>query len=113
MENEGVLGVSEQEIKDFIPTGFDVLCAGFPCQPFSLAGVSARTSLNREHGFGDKTQGTLFFDIMQIVRMRHPKVLFLENVRNLVNHDRGRTFQIIKESIEAEGYSFNHSILYG
>ena len=103
--------ITQQEIKDFIPTGFDVLCAGFPCQPFSLAGVSARTSLNREHGFGDKTQGTLFFDIMQIVRMRHPKVLFLENVRNLVNHDRGRTFQIIKESIEAEGYSFNHSII--
>ena len=103
--------ITKEETKAAIPETFDVLCGGFPCQPFSLAGVSARTSLNKKHGFADKTQGTLFFDIMQIVRRHHPKVLFLENVKNLVNHDEGRTFKVIKESIESEGYSFNYSVI--
>lgn len=88
----------------------DVLCAGFPCQPFSLAGVSARTSLNTAHGFACETQGTLFFDIIRIVKEKRPKVLFLENVKNLVNHDKGNTFSIIKESIEALGYSFAYKV---
>ena len=103
--------ITKDSTKAAIPHDFDVLCAGFPCQPFSLAGVSARVSLNKKHGFADKTQGTLFFDIMQIVRRHHPKVLFLENVRNLVNHDGGRTFSIIKETIEREGYSFNYRVI--
>ncbi len=103
--------ITKEETKAAIPETFDVLCGGFPCQPFSLAGVSARTSLNKKHGFEDKTQGTLFFDIMQIVRRHHPKVLFLENVKNLVNHDEGRTFKVIKESIESEGYSFNYRVI--
>ena len=103
--------ITKEATKAAIPETFDVLCGGFPCQPFSLAGVSARTSLNKKHGFEDKTQGTLFFDIMQIVRRHHPKVLFLENVKNLVNHDEGRTFKVIKESIEAEGYSFNYRVI--
>ena len=103
--------ITKDETKAAIPETFDVLCGGFPCQPFSLAGVSARTSLNKKHGFEDKTQGTLFFDIMQIVRRHHPKVLFLENVKNLVNHDEGRTFKVIKESIESEGYSFNYRVI--
>ena len=81
---------------------FDVLCGGFPCQAFSNAGL--------KKGFDD-TRGTLFFDIMQIVRMRKPKVLFLENVRNLVGHDGGKTFKVIKESIESEGYSFNYKVI--
>lgn len=103
--------ITKESTKAAIPRDFDVLCAGFPCQPFSLAGVSARMSLNKKHGFEDKTQGTLFFDIIQIVRTHRPKVLFLENVRNLVNHDEGRTFQVIKESIEHEGYSFTYSVI--
>lgn len=103
--------ITKEETKAAIPEYFDVLCGGFPCQPFSLAGVSARTSLNKKHGFEDKTQGTLFFDIMQIVRKHHPKVLFLENVKNLVNHDEGKTFKVIKEAIEAEGYSFNYRVI--
>lgn len=103
--------ITKPETKAAIPEKFDVLCGGFPCQPFSLAGVSARTSLNKKHGFQDKTQGTLFFDIMQIVRRHRPKVLFLENVKNLVSHDHGRTFRIIKDSIEAEGYSFNYRVI--
>lgn len=103
--------ITKEATKSAIPHVFDVLCAGFPCQPFSLAGVSARVSLNKKHGFADKTQGTLFFDIIQIVRKHHPKVLFLENVRNLVNHDGGRTFRVIKETIESEGYSFNYRVI--
>ena len=103
--------ITKNSTKAAIPRAFDVLCAGFPCQPFSLAGVSARVSLNKKHGFADKTQGTLFFDIIQVVRAHHPKVLFLENVRNLVNHDEGRTFKIIKEAIEQEGYSFNYRVI--
>ena len=103
--------ITKDSTKAAIPRSFDVLCAGFPCQPFSLAGVSARVSLNKQHGFADKTQGTLFFDIIQIVRKHHPKVLFLENVRNLVNHDGGRTFRVIKETIESAGYSFNYRVI--
>ncbi|MDD4025737.1 MAG: DNA (cytosine-5-)-methyltransferase [Kiritimatiellae bacterium] len=95
---------------DCIPD-HDVLCAGFPCQPFSLAGVSARTAINRPNGFQCETQGTLFFDIVRIMRKKKPKVLFLENVKNLVNHDKGRTFKIIREAIEAEGYSFKYKII--
>ena len=103
--------ITQESTKAAIPQNFDVLCAGFPCQPYSLSGVSARVSLNKQHGFADKTQGTLFFDIIQIVKTHHPKVLFLENVRNLVNHDEGRTFRIIKETIEHEGYSFNYQVI--
>ena len=103
--------ITRQEIKDMIPDGFDVLCAGFPCQPFSLAGVSARKSLKKEHGFACKTQGTLFFDVMQIAKVKRPKVLFLENVRNLVNHDKGRTFAVIEESVRELGYSFHSAVI--
>lgn len=84
----------------------DVLLAGFPCQPFSNAGVSARNSVGKKHGFLCETQGTLFFDVMRIVDERRPKVVFLENVRNLERHDKGRTFQTIKDTIEKSGYSF-------
>ena len=103
--------IRPQTTKDKIPEGFDVLCAGFPCQPFSLAGVSARNSMHRAHGFDDETQGTLFFDVLQIIRQRRPKVVFLENVRNLVNHDGGRTFDVIRQSIENEGYSFSYKLI--
>ena len=89
----------------------DILCAGFPCQPFSLAGVSARNSLNTAHGFACETQGTLFFDIARIIKAKRPKVAFLENVKNLVNHDQGKTFSTIKNTIESLGYSFSYKLI--
>lgn len=103
--------ITKEETKACIPSGFDVLCAGFPCQPFSLAGVSARKSLKKEHGFECKTQGTLFFDVMEIICAKRPRVVFLENVRNLINHDKGQTFSTIQESIRAEGYSFHWALI--
>lgn len=89
----------------------DVLCAGFPCQPFSLAGVSARNFRNTAHGFDCTTQGTLFFEIERILREKRPKIAFLENVRNLVNHDGGQTFAVIKETIRSLGYSFSYKLI--
>jgi len=103
--------IRPQATKDCIPQHFDVLCAGFPCQPFSLAGVSARNAAHRAHGFNDEAQGTLFFDVLQIIRQRYPLVVFLENVKNLVSHDGGRTFDVIRRSIENEGYSFSYKLI--
>lgn len=83
----------------------DVLLAGFPCQPFSIAGVSKKNSLGRVHGFECKTQGTLFFDVARIIHEKRPKAFLLENVKNLMSHDKGRTFQVIKETLQDElGY---------
>lgn len=82
----------------------DILCGGFPCQPFSLAGVSKKQSLGRAHGFQDELQGNLFFSIMSIVDKKRPKVLFLENVKNLKSHDKGNTWQVIKNEIEKRKY---------
>ena len=82
---------------------FDILCAGFPCQPFSQAGF--------KKGFSD-IRGTLFFDIAEIIRVKKPKAFFLENVRRLYSHDEGRTFETIKETLTEElGYSFHHAIV--
>jgi DNA-methyltransferase (dcm) len=89
----------------------DVLLAGFPCQPFSHAGVSARSSIGLKHGFECDTQGTLFFDIIRIALEKKPKILFLENVRNIERHDKGNTFRVIKESIAELGYTFTHQII--
>ncbi len=83
----------------------DMLCAGFPCQPFSLAGVSKKNSLGRRHGFEDKTQGNLFFKIMDVVDHKRPPVLFLENVKNLRSHDQGRTWRVIEESLRSRDYA--------
>jgi DNA (cytosine-5)-methyltransferase 1 len=82
----------------------DVLCAGFPCQPFSLAGVSKKNSLGRDHGFLDLEQGNLFFAICEIVRISEPLVLLLENVKNLKSHDKGRTWDRIHEELGVLGY---------
>ncbi|WP_235858957.1 DNA (cytosine-5-)-methyltransferase [Ochrobactrum soli] len=83
----------------------DVLLAGFPCQPFSIAGVSKKNALGRPHGFLDATQGTLFFDVAQIIRFHRPKAFLLENVKNLQRHDKGRTFETIMNVLENElGY---------
>ena len=90
----------------------DVLLAGFPCQPFSLAGVSKKNSLGREHGFLDKTQGTLFFDIARILKFSRPRAFMLENVKNLVGHDGGRTFEVIRSVLEEDlGYVVSHRVL--
>lgn len=80
----------------------DVLLAGFPCQPFSIAGVSKKNALGRPHGFECTTQGTLFFDVARIIAAKKPKAFLLENVKNLVSHDRGNTFRVIKETLEKE-----------
>ncbi len=82
----------------------DVLLAGFPCQPFSLAGVSKKNSLGRAHGFKCDTQGTLFFDVEQILLIRQPKFFVLENVKNLKSHDKGNTFATIIRSLDNAGY---------
>ena len=73
----------------------DILCAGFPCQPFSIAGVSKKLSLGKAHGFDDKEQGNLFFSLAEIIEFHQPAAFVLENVKNLKSHDQGRTFQII------------------
>ncbi len=88
-----------------------MLAAGFPCQPFSLAGVSARNALGRQHGLLDETQGTLFYDIARIVKIKQPKALLLENVSNIVRHDRGRTFDVLKRVIGDLGYVLSWQIL--
>lgn len=82
----------------------DVLLAGFPCQPFSIAGVSKKNSLGMKHGFECKTQGTLFFDVARIIKVKRPVAFVLENVKNLKSHDHGRTFKVITETLEELGY---------
>ncbi len=80
----------------------NVLLAGFPCQPFSIAGVSKKNALNRPHGFRCDAQGTLFFDVARIIEHHRPEVFLLENVKNLVNHDKGNTFRVIRDTLEKE-----------
>lgn len=89
----------------------DVLLAGFPCQPFSIAGVSKKNSLGRVHGFEDPTQGTLFFDVARIIRHHRPKAFLLENVKNLVSHDKGNTFRVIRETLEELGYAVSWRVI--
>ena len=91
----------------------DILVAGFPCQPFSIAGVSKKQSLGRATGFEDKTQGTLFFDVCRILKEKKPKAFMLENVKNLCSHDRGRTFKVIQESLEELDYQIFYKVIDG
>ncbi len=105
--------ITKEETKKYIPDNFDVLCAGFPCQPFSIAGVSKKKSLGRETGFKDKTQGTLFFDVADIISRHRPKAFFLENVKNLVSHDHGNTFNVIKSTLEELNYSIYFKVMDG
>jgi len=92
----------------------DVLLAGFPCQPFSIAGVSKKNALGRAHGFADETQGTLFFDIARIIAAKRPAAFLLENVKNLVSHDKGNTFRVIKKVLEEDlGYHINCKVIDG
>jgi DNA (cytosine-5)-methyltransferase 1 len=97
--------------EDAVPE-HDLLLAGFPCQPFSIAGVSKKNALGRPHGFACATQGTLFFDVARIVAARRPRAFLLENVKNLVNHDGGRTFQVIRQTLEEElGYQISFRVV--
>lgn len=90
----------------------DLLLAGFPCQPFSIAGVSKKNALGRAHGFACEAQGTLFFDVARIIAYHRPKAFLLENVKNLVNHDKGRTFRIIYNTLKHElGYQVHWKVI--
>lgn len=82
----------------------DILLAGFPCQPFSIAGVSKKNSLGREHGFNDQEQGNLFFEIARILEAKKPRAFLLENVKNLQRHDKGRTFKVIVDTLTELNY---------
>lgn len=89
--------IHEKDIPDH-----DVLLAGFPCQPFSIAGVSKKNALGRAHGFACDTQGTLFFDVARIIAHHRPRAFLLENVKNLVSHDKGKTFEVIIRTLQEE-----------
>lgn len=101
--------INEKDVPDH-----DVLLAGFPCQPFSIAGVSKKNALGRAHGFADETQGTLFFDVARIIAHKRPRAFLLENVKNLQSHDKGRTFEVIRRVLSQDlGYSINFKIIDG
>ena len=105
--------ITKEDTKKWIPENFDLLCGGFPCQPFSIAGVSKKNALGRKHGFEDEKQGNLFFHIAEIIEKHRPKAYFLENVKNLVSHDKGNTFKTIKETLEGLNYTFDYMVLNG
>lgn len=99
--------MAKEDVKKFIDSripNHDVLVAGFPCQPFSIAGVSKKNSLGRSHGFEDETQGTLFFDVARIIDAKQPLAIMLENVKNLKSHDKGKTFKVIVNALDELGY---------
>ena len=99
--------INEKNIPDH-----DILVAGFPCQPFSIAGVSAKNHLKRPHGFEDTIQGTLFFDICRIIKAKRPVAFMLENVKNLRSHDKGNTFKVITSTLtEKLGYDIHYKII--
>ena len=95
-----------------IPT-HEILVAGFPCQPFSIAGVAKKRSLGRPTGFEDKTQGTLFFDVCRIIKEKRPHAFMLENVKNLCSHDKGNTFKVIQESLHELDYAIFYQVIDG
>lgn len=101
--------VREEDIPDH-----DVLLAGFPCQPFSIAGVSKKNAMGRPHGFSCTTQGTLFFDVARIIATKRPAAFLLENVKNLLSHDKGNTFRVILETLREElGYEVHYKVIDG
>lgn len=104
-DNRPIAGDIRQVNEAEIPP-HDVLVAGFPCQPFSIAGVSKKNALGRAHGFDDETQGTLFFDVLRVLMHHRPAAFMLENVKNLKSHDKGRTFDVIRRKLtETLGYT--------
>lgn len=112
-EEENLIGDIVPYSAELVPD-HDVLLAGFPCQPFSIAGVSKKNALGRPHGFECTTQGTLFFDVARILAAKKPRAFLLENVKNLVSHNGGKTFSIILETLEKElGYHVYWRIIDG
>ena len=111
----GEESISTEDIREIDPKSgipnHDVLAAGFPCQPFSIAGVSKKNSLGRPHGFSDLQQGNLFFSICDIISVKKPKVVLLENVKNLLSHDDGKTWAVILESLDLLGYEVKHQVI--
>lgn len=106
---EDITTVDERDIPDH-----DVLLAGFPCQPFSIAGVSKKNALGKPHGFECTTQGTLFFDVARIIAEKRPRAFLLENVKNLVSHDKGNTFNVMLQTLRDElGYDVHYKIIDG
>ncbi len=104
-----ITDVHTEDIPDF-----DVLLAGFPCQPFSIAGVSKKNNMGEVHGFEDKIYGTLFFDVARIIGAKRPQAFLLENVKNLISHDKGNTFKIIMDILEKElGYHVKYKVIDG
>lgn len=107
--NGDITQIDENDIPDH-----DVLLGGFPCQPFSIAGVSKKNALGRAHGFEDETQGTLFFDVARIIAKKRPRAFLLENVKNLQSHDKGRTFDVIRRTLQdALGYQVFVKVIDG
>lgn len=104
--NGDITAIAPESIPDH-----DILTAGFPCQPFSIAGVSKANALGRRHGFEHATQGTLFFNVAKIIEAKRPRAFVLENVKNLKSHDKGRTFQVITDSLRELGYFFDSRII--
>ena len=97
--------------KNFMVPKHNILVGGFPCQPFSIAGVSKKNALGRAHGFLDKTQGTLFFDIAKIINKRKPDAFLLENVKNLKYHNKGDTYQTIIDTLKSLKYDVQTQII--
>ena len=89
----------------------DILTGGFPCQPFSLAGVSKKQSLGRPHGLDDPKQGRLFFSLLEILVAKRPKAFFFENVKNLLGHDKGRTFAVLQDALSRAGYHIHAKVV--
>ena len=109
-DNEKFIGDITNFPAEDIPD-HDVLLAGFPCQPFSIAGVSKKNSLGKPHGFECTTQGTLFFDVARIIKAKRPKVVFMENVKNFTTHDNGNTLKVVKDTMNDLDYDFYSNIL--
>jgi DNA (cytosine-5)-methyltransferase 1 len=110
-ESHPILGDITKISAEEIPP-HDVLVAGFPCQPFSIAGVSKKNALGRPHGFECTTQGTLFFDVARVIKHHQPPAFLLENVKNLKSHDRGNTFRVIMETLTEElGYDVHYRVI--
>ena len=106
--------VEHDDVRTLDPSvlgSYDVLAAGFPCQPFSIAGVSKKNSLGRPHGFADSVSGNLFFSIRDVVRDTRPPIVFLENVKNLLTHDGRRTFATIERELAGLGYSVSPHVI--
>lgn len=108
MPQGDITQVKSEDIPDH-----DILVAGFPCQPFSIAGVSKKNSMGRSTGFQDKTQGTLFFDVCRIIEAKRPKAFMLENVKNLKSHDKGNTWKVIQESLDQLDYEVFADVIDG